>query len=71
MFVGLNEVKEGQPNSIEPLWDAALVTSSSLRGRLYSQTILGLGTEEQWVAIWFIGPRTINITLCTKGLVLS
>ena len=43
-----------------------LVTPSSLRGRLYSQTFLELGTEEQGVATWFIGPRTINMTSCTK-----
>ena len=40
-------------------------------GRSYSQTFLGLGIEEQGVAIWLIGPRTINMTSCTKGLVLS
>jgi hypothetical protein len=28
--------------------------------------LLGLGTEEQGVATWFIGPRTINMTSCTK-----
>ena len=56
---------------LEELRDAALVTSSSLRGRSYSQTFLRLGTEEQGVATWFIGPRTINMTSCTKELVLS
>ena len=34
-------------------------------------TFLRLGTEEQGVATWFIDPRTINMTSCTKRLVLS
>ncbi len=48
------------------LWDAALVTFSSLRGNLYSQTFLGLGVEEQGVATWFIGPRTIKYDFMHK-----
>ncbi len=40
-------------------------------GCLYSQTFLGLRTEEQGVATWFIGPRTINMTSYTKGLVFE
>ena len=35
-------------------------------GRSYSQTFLGLGIEEQGVTTWSIGPRTINMTSCTK-----
>ena len=40
-------------------------------GHSYSQTFLGLGIEKQGFVTWFIGPRIINMTLYTKGLILS
>jgi hypothetical protein len=50
-----------------PLWDAALVTSFSWGSFVLSILLgFGIGIEEQGVATWFIGPRTINMTSCTK-----